>query len=591
VGADVSVSAPFSLTAHLSTSPGIGSGVNTASEAMPTLDWIGKAAVINHHRKVPYRLLQCDPKLSVGDPDSGNLLVQGDNLEALKALLPYYAGKVKCIYIDPPYNTGDEHWVYNDAVNSPEIQRWLGKIVGAEAEDLSRHDKWLCMMYPRLSLLRGFLRRDGVIFVSIDENEVAHLRLLMDEIFDARNCLGTMVWKRRSSSAMRGTPLSIDHEYLLVYAIEASATILYGLAKGIQDYPHEDKRGRYASTDLTVGMGKDARPGQFYTITNPRTGAVYPPNPERVWRFWPETMRKVIEADLIIWPDEAGGRMERPRFKTYYDPNTQKPKPISSWIATANTNDRELLEDEAEYELSILSSGMTQEGGKLLQQVLGSKAFAYPKPLSLVRSLVRASTRQDDIVLDSFAGTGTTGHAVLDLNNEDRGQRRFILVEMDEDICRTLTVERLSHIVRGYEHEKAKGGRVKVEGLGGGLRYCDLGEPLFDEAGNIRESVRFSELATHVFFSETGAPIPRRTNGRTPLLGVHNGKAVYLLFNGVLGDKRPDGGNVLTGAVLSELPPHDGPRIVYGEGCRLGPARLKREGIVFRQIPYEIKVS
>ncbi len=558
---------------------------------MPTLDWIGKAAVINHHRKVPYRLLQCDLKLSVGDPDSGNLLVQGENLEALKALLPYYAGKVKCIYIDPPYNTGDEHWVYNDAVNSPEMRGWLGKVVGAESEDLSRHDKWLCMMYPRLAMLREFLRRDGVIFVSIDENEVGHLRLLMDEVFDPRNALGTMVWKRRSSSAMRGTPLSIDHEYVLVYAYEAAAATLYGLAKGIDDYPHEDDRGRYTSTDLTVGMGREARPGQFYPITNPRTGKVFPANPERVWRFWPETMQKVIEADLIIWPDEAGGRMERPRFKTYYDPNTEKPKPVSSWIAAPNVNDREVSEDETDYDVSILSSGMTQEGGKLLQQVLGSKVFAYPKPLSLVRSLVRAATRRDDIVLDSFAGTGTTAHAVLDLNNEDEGQRRFVLVEMDEDICKTITGERLSRVVRGYEYEKSKGGRVKVEGLAGGFRYCTLGDPLFDEAGNIRESVRFSELAAHIFFTETGAPISKRAHGRTPLLGVHNGKAVYLLFNGVLGDRQPDGGNVLTGAVLSELPPHDGPRIVYGEGCRLGPSRLKRERIVFRQIPYEIKVS
>ena len=162
---------------------------------MPTLDWIGKKAVLNHHRQVPYHLLRCDVSLSVGDPDSGNLLVQSDNLVALKALLPYYAGKVKCIYIDPPYNTGNEKWIYNDAVNSPEIRRWLGKVVGAEAEDLSRHDKWLCMMYPRLSLLREFLTEDGAIFVSIDDTEAHHLKILMDEIFGARNFLCTFAWE------------------------------------------------------------------------------------------------------------------------------------------------------------------------------------------------------------------------------------------------------------------------------------------------------------------------------------------------------------------------------------------------------------
>ena len=185
---------------------------------MPTLDWIGKKAVFDHHRQVPYRLLKCDASLSAGDPDSGNLLIQGDNLLALKALLPYYAGKVKCIYIDPPYNTGNEKWVYNDAVNSPEMQRWLGKVVGAEAEDLSRHDKWLCMMYPRLSLLKDFLTEDGVIFVSIDDNEVHNLCAIMDEIFGLRCRLAILVWKSRHFTDTRPlNGISSDHEYIVVY--------------------------------------------------------------------------------------------------------------------------------------------------------------------------------------------------------------------------------------------------------------------------------------------------------------------------------------------------------------------------------------
>lgn len=561
---------------------------------MPTLDWIGKKAVINHHRQVPYHLLHCDRKLSVGDPDSGNLLVQGDNLIALKALLPYYAGKVKCIYIDPPYNTGDENWVYNDSVNSPEMRAWLGKAVGRELEDLCRHDKWLCMMHPRVSILRDFLRDDGVLFVSIDENELAHLPLLLDDVFGSRNRLGTFVWKRRSSSAMRGTPLSIDHEYVFVYARDFSRATLYGLSKGPEDYPYEDERGRYASTDLTIGMGRDARPGQFYPIANPRTGKVYMPNPERVWRFWPETMQKVIAGGLIIWPDEEAGRMTRPRFKTYYDPNTDKPKPVSTWVETTRVNDSQGHKDEAEYDMTVLRSGMTQEGGKLLQQILGTKAFAYPKPLSLVRSLVRATSRGDDFVLDSFAGTGTTGHAVLDLNCEDGGNRRFILVEMEAAVCRDITTQRLRKAVEGYSYDQPNSRRTQVPGLGGGFRYCTLGESLFDEGGNIRETVRFPELAAHIFFTETGSPIPKQATGRTALVGVHTGTAVYLLFNGVMGDKRPNGGNILTNDTLRRLPPHPnggGPRVVYGEGSRLSEDRLKREGITFRQIPYEIRVT
>ena len=185
---------------------------------MPTLDWIGKKAVLNHHREVPYRLLRCESGLSAGDTDSGNLLVQGDNLLALKALLPYYAGKVKCIYIDPPYNTGNEKWVYNDAVNSPEMRDWLGKVVGAEAEDLSRHDKWLCMMYPRLSLLRNFLTEDGAIFVSIDDTEAHNLKSLMNEIFGPRSWVCTLIWKRRQTPDSRNlNGVSADHEYVLCY--------------------------------------------------------------------------------------------------------------------------------------------------------------------------------------------------------------------------------------------------------------------------------------------------------------------------------------------------------------------------------------
>jgi adenine-specific DNA-methyltransferase len=163
---------------------------------MPTLDWIGKKAVVNHHREVPYRLIHCDAALSAGDADAGNLLVQGDNLQALRALLPYYAGKVKCIYIDPPYNTGNEGWVYNDNVNSPQMRAWLGQVVGKEAEDLSRHDKWLCMMYPRLRLLREFLTEDGAIVISIDENEVSSLTILMDEFLGDPTVWGRLFGRR-----------------------------------------------------------------------------------------------------------------------------------------------------------------------------------------------------------------------------------------------------------------------------------------------------------------------------------------------------------------------------------------------------------
>lgn len=560
---------------------------------MPTLDWIGKNAVVKHHHEVPYHLLRKNEELSFGASESGNLLIQGDNLITLKALLPYYSGQVKCICIDPPYNTGEETWVFNDSVNSTEIKNWLGKVVGKEHADLSRHDKWLCMMYPRLSLLRLFLRRDGIIFVSIDEHEVANLRLLMDEIFGPQNALGTLVWKRRSSSAMRGTPLSTDHEYVLAYGLDSNKTTMMGLSKGIESYPNVDQRGSFASTDLTVGMGKDQRPGQFYPLENPRSGKVYQPNPERVWRFHPETMKRIIEQDLIIWPEESSGKMERPRYKTYFDPNTEKLKPVSTWIERPNLNDKLRDSEEADYGVTILTSGMTQEGGKLIQRILGTKAFAYPKPLSLIRSLIRTATGPNDLILDSFAGTGTTGHAVLDLNSEDDGQRRFILIEMESDICEAITRERLVKVINGYIYQTEKGKSIAVPGLGGGFGYSTLGTQLFDPNGSISGDISFEDLAAHVFFTETGLPLGLNatTYYKSPLLGIHNGVAVYLLFNGILGDKSVNGGNVLTGPLLKNLPEHDGPKVIYGEGNRLGNERLKREGITFKQIPYQIKVS
>lgn len=586
---------------------------------MPTLHWIGKDAVINHHKQVPFRLLKPIDKLSVSagsrlpsgdgrrDEGTGNLLIQGDNLEALKALLPYYAGQVKCIYIDPPYNTGEEGWAYNDKVNSPEINGWLGQVVGRENEDMTRHDKWLCMMYPRLALLREFLRGDGVLFVSIDEFEMASLRLLLHEIFGYTNDMGSMVWKRRSSSAMSGTPLSVDHEYILVFAKDKNKISLYGLGKGIENYPYKDEKGLYASTDLTVGMGKDARPGQFYSITNPKTGKVYKPNPERVWRFYPDTMRKVIESGLIIWPDEQDSNMQRPRYKTYYDPQNLKPTPISSWIESSGTNVKDLSVEEAEYDLSILTTGMNQEGGKLLQKIFGTKAFSYPKPVSLVASLVRAATKDDDIVMDSFAGSGTTGHTVLHLNKEDGGNRHFILVEMDNNIAQSITALRLKRVIEGYTYKDTKGNKKKEEGLGGGFRYCELGTTLFTADGQIHEEVKYNDLAQHVYFIETGRPIPppfpKGKGAVGPLLGVHNDTAVYLLYNGILKDKKPNGGNVLTRAMLKSLPSSVPPKggkesvgkverkIIYGTGCLLSEEKLRELGITFRQIPYEVKAS
>jgi len=533
---------------------------------MPTLDWIGRRAVINQHREVPYRLLRCEESLSVGDADAGNLLVQGDNLLALKALLPYYAGKVKCIYIDPPYNTGNEGWVYNDNTNSPEIRSWLGKVVGKEAEDLSRHDKWLCMMYPRLALLRDFLTDDGVIFVSIDDNELAVLRLILDEIFGARNFVASFIWKRRTTPDSRNlNGISSDHESVLAYQRTEGFRVV-GQAKDLTKYtnPDNDPRGPWMSDNLTGLANPSERPNLHYTFSHPITGDTYPPHPSRGWIYGRDRMEQLILDNRILWPKKNGGR---PRLKRF----------ISD------------MKSETTGFSTVLDAPGNVEATKELSELLGPKTFAFPKPSRLIQLLISQSTDKDSLILDSFAGSGTTAHAVLRQNADDGGNRRFILVEIDEGIARKVTAERVRRVAVGYINEKDK----SIDGLGGSFRFCTLGDPLFDEFGNIREGVSFVELAAHVFFTETGSPIPAAFRAATPspFLGVHEGKAVYLLFNGVLGDKRPNGGNVLTSEVLKFLPPFSGTKVIYGEGCRLSDARLRREGVVFKQVPYQIKVD
>ena len=540
---------------------------------MPTLDWIGKKVVINHHRKVPYRLLNWEQKLSAGDTDTGNLLVQGDNLEALKALLPHYAGQVKCIYIDPPYNTGNENWVYNDNVNSPEIQNWLLKTVGKEAEDLSRHDKWLCMMYPRLALLREFLLEDGAIFVSIGEDEVHNLRLLMDEIFGPRNFITSVIWHKIYAPKGSAKHFSGDHDYILVYAKNASIWHPHPMPRTdkqnkLYKNPDNDPRGLWRPNNLAA---RNPYSKGTYSIKCPGGRVIDGPPRGSYWRISEEKLWQ-LNSEGRIWWGKNENNVPAPKIYLSEVKKGIVPQTIWHWQDVGHTQ-------EAKREL--LSICDFEDSGSV---------FITPKPVRLLLRIFQISTDKDSLILDSFAGSGSTGQAVLDINRSDGGNRRFILVEMDEIVCQKVAVQRLKRAVEGYERNNGNKTQ-KVEPLGGGFRFCKLDKALFDESGNIAESVSFAALATHVFFIETGIPLPQPATANSPLLGVHEGKAVYLMFNGVLGDKRIDGGNVLTGKLLADLPQHDGQKVIYGEGCRLSSQRLRKEGIVFKQVPYEIKVS
>ena len=577
---------------------------------MPVLNWIGKPAVVKHHLDVPYRLLEPVPELSCGSADSGNLIVQGDNLHALKALLPRYAGRVKCIYIDPPYNTGvddrDESgsrtgWIYSDNVNSPEISAWLDKIVSAEAEDLSRHDKWLCMMYPRLMLLKQFLRDDGVIFVSIDDNEHASLRLLLDEIFGITNRIGTIVWKNATDN--NPTNIAIEHEYVLCYArrkerlpkewksfnlavksrlLEVSDSFVHDYPeqaqrqieytrwfrrhKGelwpFQDYKFIDDGGIYTGMRSVHNPGKE---GYRYDVIHPDTGRPCV-QPMMGYRFPEETMARLLADERILFGENETKLIE---LKVYVKDYRAKLSSLFELDGRTGTN-----------ELKQLFPG-------------DKRPFDFPKPTELIEELISFTTSGNDIVLDSFGGSGTTGDAVLKLNSEDGSNRRFIMVEMKQSIADKLTSERIRRVALGYTNAKGE----RVEGLGDGFQFCRIGKDLFDPRGHIDKDVCFPELAKFVWFMETGMGLPpsraskRKANTGSPLLGVHEGRAVYLLYNGILKDRSIDGGNTLTTPLLEQLPPHDGPRVVYAARCAIGEDRLRKLDIRFKHLPYDLRVK
>lgn len=536
---------------------------------MPTLNWIGKESVVKHHKDVPFRLLEPEPELSCGDPDNGNLIVQGDNLHALKALLPRYAGQVKCIYIDPPYNTGNEGWVYNDNVNSPEIRRWLGEVVGKEGETLDRHDRWLSMMYPRLVLLKQFLREDGAIFVSIDDNEVATLRLLMDEIFEARNFVGTVIWQKKYAASNDHKTIAPMHDFVLVYQRSPSwqrNLLPRGKEKDSQ-YKYEDEKGQFRSSDYTCAKTAEERPNLYYPITNPNTGEEVWPKRTRVWAYSLEEHQRHVAEGSIYWGKNGKGKV--PAYKRYKH---------------LLRNDGVVPQTLWPHEFAGHTDGSRKELREVLHDIPSVSDFATPKPTLLIQRILQIATDKNSLVLDSFAGSGTTGHAVLKQNAEDGGNRRFILVEMEKNIAQNVTRERVKRVADGYTNARGNA----VEGLGGGFQFCSLSaEPLFEADGQIRIDVKFAQLAEFVWFAETGTGFTGTAD--SPLLGVHEGRAIYLLYNGILQDKSVGGGNVLTGPVFDVLPKFAGPKVIYAAANRMG-ARAAREGITFKQTPYALEV-
>jgi len=443
-------------------------------------------------------------------------------------------------------------------------------------------------MYPRLVLARQFLADEGIIFVSIDDNELAHLRLLMDELFKAQNLAACFVWQTEGNFDNQAK-IKIAHEYILAYTKDYS---LFPLPPVIDpNIPRGSKLFRERIQNTIVKNGpKNPVSDLILPVGFPASfeeGVI--PKRDDQWPHYSEDL--IIKGYRLQNQVAARSGWSSKRICQRFIDSGLKPvkdsKGQETTFVVTKTGAIETVKNRPHNQSHVVSVlrevGTTQQMSATLAEI-GIK-FDYPKPLGLMKYLISMVSDTNCVVIDFFAGSGTTAHAVLELNKEDGGNRRFILVEIKEDICQ-IAAKRLKLVSRGYSNSKET-----VDGLGGGFRFCTLGPTLFDAQGNIRGEVTFDELARHIYFVETGAPLQKRATGKTPLLGIHQSTAIYLLYNGVLKDKSANGGNALTRAVLESLPPHDGPKVIYGTSCRVGPERLRRAGVVFKQIPYAIKVE
>lgn len=520
---------------------------------MPILHWLTRDEDIRTAQKVPYRLLEEVPALSAGDVNAGNMLIQGDNLEALKALLPFYAGRVKCIYIDPPYNTRSAFEQYDDNLE---------------------HTQWLAMMWPRLELLRDLLSDDGSIWISIDDNEGHYLKVVTDEVFGRRNFVANIVWQKKYAPANDTLWISESHDHILCAAKSKAIwrpNQLPRSEKSLAVYknPDNDPRGPWRADNYTCAKSAEERPNLYYPVVNPNTSEEIWPSRTRVWGYGKDVFERHEREGLIYWGKTGKGRVPAlKRFLSSLKNEGIKAQSLWTWEEV----------------------GHNQDGRKEQLALVDTEPFATPKPERLMERILHIASDPGDLVLDSFLGSGTMAAVAHKMG------RRYIGIEMGEHAV-THCTPRLKKVIDGEQ-----GGISKSVGWqgGSGFRFFRLGPPVFDEAGHIRADIRFPILAAHIWFSETDRPWDGKEG--SPFLGVHDGRTFALLYNGILGDRRPGGGNVLTRATLAlireeiaKMQPDfvkqnpDYPLTVYGEQSRLTPATLDRERVTFKQTPYDIK--
>lgn len=556
---------------------------------MPTLHWVGKNKVVNHHHEVPFRLLdkQYSFKAKEGSPSNStnNRIIHGDNLEALKSLLPEFEGKVNCIYIDPPYNTGNEGWVYNDNVNEPKIKKWLGQVVGKEGEDLSRHDKWLCMMYPRLKLLHRLLADDGVIFVSIDDNEQANLKLLMDEIFGSTKLLANFVW-RTDGNFDNQAKIKICHEYVLCYCkkpdlFEHPPVIDPSIKDGSKLFRpvirntiiKNGPKNPVSKITIPAGFPADFSEGLIGKRSN----------------SWPKIYSncKVTDSKLDSGVVFESGWSSLSLLKEFIDASFKpvldtKGQETTFLLTPSGAIESIKKRDKPSHVISTLSAlGSTQSMSTQLAEI--SINFDYPKPNDFVAYLISMLGDKCEIVLDSFAGSGTTAHAVLNLNAQDGGNRRFILCEM-MDYAETITAERIRRVIDGY----GEGNKV-VAGTGGGFDFFKVGEALFKEDKNLNEEVGAEAIRGYVAYTEN-IPTEKRWDTENDVSPYALGSTDTSLCVFYYEKDRVTTLNIdfLGQLKIKNLPSRPEQFVIYADKCALDKDFLYKHGITFKRIPRDI---
>ena len=488
-------------------------------------------------------LLHLDETLSIGAAPFDNFLIEGDNFDALRYLQIAYKGRVKCIYIDPPYNTHSAFEHYDDSLE---------------------HSQWLAMIYPRLVLLRDFLSEDGSIWVSIDDTESHYLKVVLDELLGRDNFVATVIWQKTHTRENR-TDISTVHDNILVYAKSRAnwkevRNPLPASEGQLARYgnPDSDPRGSWASLPAHAKAEKGRRKAQFFTVESP-SGKRFDPPPGRCWLYTEERFAE-MRADNRIWFGQNGGNA--PRVKKFLSEVQAGLVPVTIW-----PHDEVGSNGQAKSEIVALFQGETP--------------FSTPKPERLLERIIGIATNPGELVLDSFLGSGTTAAVAHKMG------RRWIGIEMGEHAV-THCVPRLRKVIEGEQ-----GGVSEAVGWkgGGGFGFYRLGEPVFDETGALRHGIPFRHLAAHIWFSETSHAPVRQPYG--PYLGDDGERGVALLYNGVLGDRRPNGGNVLTSATLrivrEAAGDFAGPLTIYGEASRLGPERLRAERVTFKQTPYDVR--